>query len=223
MRVLIVFAHPVPGTYPFAVLSAFSQALEEGGATPTLLDLYEDGFDPRFTAEDHGHFWGGPIPGDVDRYHKLVEEADRLAFVFPVYWWGMPAMMKGWIERVFTGNWAYVYGEGVEDRGKAGLKGLLGNKPTILLGIGGSTERTYTRYRYDEAMRTAIDVGIFSYCGIRDVTSHYLFDVEGDTNAERRAEYLDEVRVLGGTFAEADRVPHDAKGAHFARDSGDQS
>ncbi len=215
MRTLVIFAHPVPGTYPFAVLETVIKTLRDQGDVVDKLDLYEDGFDPRFTREDHSHFWGGPKPKDVQRYHQMVEKADRLVFVYPVYWWGMPAIMKGWIERVFTGDWAYVYGDGVADRGQAGLKGLLQNRPTLLLGIGGSTERTYTRYGYDEAMRTNIDVGVFSYCGIRDVVSHTLFDVEGDANAERRADYLNEVKEVVSDFVSPDREPHDAKEAHF--------
>ena len=215
MKSLVIFAHPVPGTYPFAVLDAATETLRAHGDEVALLDLYADGFDPRFTSADHQHFWGGPKPADIQRYHAMVDRADRLVFVYPVYWWGMPAIMKGWIERVFTGDWAYVYGDGVADRGQAGLKGLLQNRPTLLLGIGGSTQRTYTRYGYDEAMRTTIDVGVFSYCGIRDVTSHTLFDVEGDANAERRADYLTEVRERVSAFVDPDRQPRDVKDAHF--------
>ena len=217
MKILTLFAHPVPGTYPTAVLDALVASFRENGGDVEVLDLHADGFDPRFTEADHAHFWGGPKPDEIERYHKLVESADRLAFVYPVYWWGMPAIMKGWIERVFTGNWAYVYGDGVADRGQAGLKGLLESRPTLLLGIGGSTERTYRRYGYDDAMRTNIDVGVFSYCGIRDVESHILYNVEGDPNADLRASYLEEVREIGERFLSPDRVPMDAKEAHFDR------
>ena len=217
MKILTLFAHPVPGTYPTAVLDALVASFRENGGDVEVLDLHADGFDPRFTEADHAHFWGGPKPDEIERYHNLVESADRLAFVYPVYWWGMPAIMKGWIERVFTGNWAYVYGDGVADRGQAGLKGLLESRPTLLLGIGGSTERTYRRYGYDDAMRTNIDVGVFSYCGIRDVESHILYNVEGDPNADLRASYLEEVREIGERFLSPDRVPMDAKEAHFDR------
>lgn len=216
MKILAVFAHPVPGTYPFAVLETITRSFKEDGADVEILDLHEDGFDPRFTKEDHAHFWGGPVPVEIARYHRLMENADRLVFVYPVYWWGMPAIMKGWIERVFTGDWAYVYGEGVTDRGKAGLKGLLDNRPTLLLGIGGSTERTYSRYGYDAAMKTNIDVGVFSYCGITDVESHLLFDVEGEPNSERRAEYLDQVKDIASKFVREDRLPRNAKEEHFS-------
>lgn len=216
MKILTVFAHPVPGTYPFAVLDTLTSSFKKAGGEVEILDLHEDGFDPRFTKEDHEHFWGAPVTKEIARYHQLVEDSDQLAFVYPVYWWGMPAIMKGWIERVFTGNWAYVYGEGVEDRGQAGLRGLLQNRPTMLLGIGGSTERTYSRYGYDAAMKTNIDVGVFSYCGIKDVESHLLFNVEGETNTSRRAQYLEQVADIGSAFLNADRVPRDAKAEHFS-------
>lgn len=79
--------------------------------------------------------------------HKhLSSKTGLIAFVFPVSWWAMPALMKGWIERVFTGGWAHQYGTGVADRGTQPLRGLLPSVPTALIGAGGSTRRTYDRY-----------------------------------------------------------------------------
>ncbi len=175
------------------------------------------GFDPRFTVEDHAHFWGGPVPIEIADMHRRVEKSDRLAFVYPVYWWGMPALMKGWIERVFTGGWAYQFGEGVQDRGKEPPTSLLGNIPTTLIGIGGSTKRTYDKYGYAEAMKTQIDVGIFAYCGITDVDSHLIYDVEGDHNAPARDEGLEQAREIGREFAAFDRKVRNAKEAHLRK------
>jgi NAD(P)H dehydrogenase (quinone) len=147
--------------------------------------------------------------------HTRVDKADRLAFVFPVYWWGMPAMMKGWIERVFTGGWAYQFGKSVEDRGKEPPTSLLGSVPTILIGIGGSTKGTYEKYGYGEAMRVQNDVGIFAYCGITDVESHLIYDVEGDHNAPVREEGLKLARHIGRTFLSPDRTISNAKKDHL--------
>ncbi|MGO2521484.1 MAG: NAD(P)H-dependent oxidoreductase, partial [Microbacterium sp.] len=142
---------------------------------------------------------------------------DRLAFVFPVYWWSMPALMKGWIERVFTAGWAYQYGTGIKDRGKAALHGLLPSIPTVLVGIGGSKERTYEKYGYDEAMRTQLDVGVFAYSGINDVESHLIYNVEGDHNAPVREAGLDQAREIGRSFAALDRTVRQAKEDHLKR------
>lgn len=217
MHLLTVFAHPFEDKYPSAVVSALHRPFEGAGYTIDLLDLHAEDFDPRFTVADHAHFWGGPLPDDIAAFHARVERADRLAFVFPVYWWGMPALMKGWIERVFTGGWAYVFGVGVEDRGKAPPTSLLGNRPTVLVGIGGSTQTTYDRYGYADAMRTQIDVGTFAYCGVTDVTSHLIVDVEGDDKAPIRREGLGEVEAFAAAFLSPSRTIRNAKDDHLAR------
>lgn len=147
--------------------------------------------------------------------HRRVEKAERLAFVFPVYWWSMPALMKGWIERVFTGGWAYQFGDGVEDRGKKPLSSLLGNVPTTLIGIAGASQRTYEKYGYDQAMRTQLDVGIFAYCGITDVQSHLIYDAEGDHNAPIREQGLQQAHDIGSTFLSEHRVIRNAKEDHL--------
>ncbi|WP_031470125.1 NAD(P)H-dependent oxidoreductase [Sciscionella sediminilitoris] len=220
MHLFTVFSHPFADKYPAAVLGAFHEPFRRAGHSIDLLDLHQEGFDPRFTEADHAHFWGGPIPAGIAEMHRRVEAADRLAFAFPVYWWGMPAMMKGWIERVFTGGWAYQYGAGVNDRGKQPLNALLPSIPTMLIGIGGSKKRTYDKYGYDDAMRTQLDVGVFAYCGINDVESHVIYDVEGEHNAPNRTAGLQQARELGAAFLSPDREPRNAKQEHLRKLAG---
>ncbi|WP_084399540.1 NAD(P)H-dependent oxidoreductase [Henriciella aquimarina] len=217
MRLLTVFAHPFRDKYPSAVMEAFHAPLCEVKCEIDVLDLHREGFDPRFTEEDHAHFWGGPIPPEITAAHERVNKADRLAFIFPVYWWGMPALMKGWIERVFTVGWAYQFGDGVDDRGKGAKSSLLDNKPTTLIGIAGSKQQTYERYGYDAAMRTQIEVGTFAYCGIKDIESHLIFDVEGDHNADKRDAGLVMARGIAEEFIAPDRLARDAKADHLLK------
>lgn len=211
MHLLTVFAHPIRTSYPGAVMDDFHEPFTRAGYSIDTLDLHRENFDPRFTEADHQHFWGGPIPSGIGDMHQRVEAADRLAFVFPVYWWSMPSLMKGWIERVFTGDWAYQYGSGVADRGKEPLIGLLPHVPTTLIGVGGSKQRTYDKYGYGEAMHAQLDIGIFAYCGITDVQSHLIYDVEGDHNTDSRAAGTAQARDIGATFASPDRTQRNAK------------
>lgn len=215
MHLMTVFAHPVRSSYPGAVMDAFHEPFAESGYSVDVLDLHAESFDPRFTESDHGHFWGGLVPPGIADMHRRVEAADRLAFVFPVYWWSMPAMMKGWIERVFTGDWAYQYGSGVADRGKEPLHGLLPSVPTTLLGVGGSKQRTYEKYGYGEAMHAQLDIGIFAYCGITDVDSHLIYDVEGEHNADNRVAGLVQARDIAAAFSSPSRKPRNAKEEHL--------
>lgn len=222
MHLLTVFSHPIASSYPVAVMDAFHEPFSEHGHSIDVLDLHKESFDPRFTEDDHAHFWGGPIPDGIAQAHRRVEAADRLAFVFPVYWWSMPAMMKGWIERVFTGGWAYRYGSGVADRGKEPLNALLPGIPTMLVGVGGSKRGTYDKYGYAEAMRTQLDVGIFAYCGIDDVESHLIYDVEGNHNGGNREAGLLTARQIGAAFLSPERTPRHAKEEHLQQRSAPQ-
>ena len=201
MHVLTVFDHPQRKNFPGAVLDHFVEGIVQAGHTAEVVDLHAEGFDPRFTAADHAHFWGGPRPADIAREQARVDAADALALVFPVYWWSFPAMLKGWIDRVFTAGWAYSI-----DKNNAS-RGHLSAKPVMLVCTGGIREATYHKYGYLNALRTQIEVGTFGFCGMTDVETHLLFDADSEASAERRAGFLVKARELGAGLVAPDRVP----------------
>ena len=202
MHVLTIFDHPQRNNFPGTVLDAFVEGITQAGHTAEIADLHAEGFDPRFTVEDHAHFWGGPRPADAAREAARIDAADAIALVFPVYWWSFPALLKGWVDRVFTSGWAYSVDP------ESNTRGHLSDKPVMLIGTGGTRPTTYAKYGYREAMRTQIDVGIFGFCGMTDVETHLLLNVDGDANAERRAGYLVDARALGAGLVAPDRVPN---------------
>ena len=201
MHVLTVFSHPQRKSFPGAVLDAFVEGVVQAGHTAEVADLHAEGFDPRFTAEDHAYFWGGSRPAEAAREQARVDAADALVLVFPVYWWSFPALLKGWVDRVFTTDWAYSLDA------KSNSRGHLSGTPVMLIGTGGTRQATYDKYGYEDALRTQIEVGIFNFCGMTDVETHLLLDVDGDANAERRAGYLVDARALGAGLVAPDRVP----------------
>ncbi|GAA4742977.1 hypothetical protein GCM10023350_29610 [Nocardioides endophyticus] len=208
MHLLTVFSHPFRDSYVGAVMDRFHEPFVELGHSVDLLDLQAEGFDPRFSQTDHEHYFrGGPIDAGVAQMQRRVEAADRLALVFPVYWWSMPALMKGWVERVFTGGWAH--------RRAASEPGLL-PVPTLILGVAGSTERSYAKYGYREAMRAQLDMGVFSYCRLDDVETRLIFDVESERNTEQREAGLVLAHEIGAGFAAPDREPRRARAEYFA-------
>ena len=209
MHVLTVFSHPHRKNFPGAVLDTFVEGVVQAGHTAEVADLHAEGFDPRFTAEDHAHFWGGPRPAEVAREAARVDAADALVLVFPVYWWSFPAMLKGWIDRVFTSGWAYsVHTESnTSVDAESDTRGHLSAKPVMLIGTGGIRPTTYAKYGYRDALSAQIEVGIFGFCGMTDVEMHLLLDVDGDANAERRAGYLVDARALGAGLVAPGRVP----------------
>ncbi|EIM26244.1 NAD(P)H-dependent oxidoreductase [Microvirga lotononidis] len=173
MHALIVVAHPDPNSLTHSVAGHLAEGVASSGHTFEIADLAAEGFDPRFTAADVALFRReAPPPGDVAAEQARIDRADALVLAYPVYWWSMPGLLKGWIDRVFANGWAY-------DEGSDGkIVKKLRHLQVHLVAIGGADLRTYARHGYFGAMRTQIDHGIFDYCGARVGTSELLVPAE---------------------------------------------
>jgi NAD(P)H dehydrogenase (quinone) len=205
MHALVVVAHPDPRSLSHAVVARIGEgvALSGPGHTVEIADLAAEGFDPRFTAADLAVHLRETPPADVAAEQARIDRADALVLVYPVYWWSMPGLLKGWIDRVFTNGWAY--DEGPDGR----LVKRLRHLRVHLVALGGASERTYARHGYFGAMKTQIDHGIFDYCGARVVTSELLLG----SGAQDAASHLDAARVLGRNLFTATRRGEAAEAA----------
>ncbi|WP_033073586.1 NAD(P)H-dependent oxidoreductase [Sphingopyxis sp. MWB1] len=162
MHSLIALSHPNPASLTHAVATALREAIlaASPGNSVETADLHAEGFDPRFSPSDAAHFAGtAPLPASIRAEQARIDRADALILVYPVYWWTMPALMKGWIDRVFANGWAYV--ETAEGKVEKRLQRL----SVHLVAIGAADLNTYAKYGYDRAMQTQIETGIFGYCG----------------------------------------------------------
>jgi NAD(P)H dehydrogenase (quinone) len=136
MKVLIVFAHPEPQSFGRALLERSVGTLQQAGHEVVLSDLYAMGFNPVASADDfqsrrfpqalqydreqkHAHEHDAFAP-DIQREIDKLLACEMLILHFPLWWFSVPAIMKGWIDRVFVNG--VVYGKGRRfDTG--GLKG----------------------------------------------------------------------------------------------------
>ncbi|HVU56914.1 MAG TPA: NAD(P)H-dependent oxidoreductase [Puia sp.] len=110
MRTAVVFNHPYEGSYCNAVLSAVLTGLQKGGHEADLFHLDNDGFDPVMHAADlKGFRDGAPVDPKVLEYRSRLEQADHLVLIFPIWWELMPAMTKGFIDKVIFPGVAYDY------------------------------------------------------------------------------------------------------------------
>lgn len=101
MRTLIVFNHPYEGSYCNAILEAVTRGLQAGNHEVDLIHLDNDGFNPVMSKEDLQAFRERkPIDPQVLDYAERIKKADHLIFIFPIWWDIMPAMTKGFIDRV---------------------------------------------------------------------------------------------------------------------------
>ncbi len=179
MHGLIVVSHPLPGSLTGAVARQVAAGLEQAGHSFELADLAAEGFDPRFNPNDVAvHLRQTVVDPAVAAEQARVERADALVLVYPVYWWSFPALLKGWIDRVFVNGWAY------EETPDGTVVRKLGHLPIHLVAIGGADLRTYARHGYFGAMRTQIEHGIFGYCGAPVRRSELLVPGEARDAAE---------------------------------------
>ena len=105
-----MFAHPVPTSFNGAVRDQAVTALVAAGHQVDQIDLYADGFDPRMSTEERlAYETPHPILDPrIDAYVRQVRAADGLVFIYPTGWWGLPAILKGWLERVLVPGVGFV-------------------------------------------------------------------------------------------------------------------
>jgi NAD(P)H dehydrogenase (quinone) len=123
MHALIVLAHPESQSFNAQLASTAAAALRESGHSVEITDLYREGFDPleaarHYPARADGDVFNvmreqrhasdnAALPADVEHAIAQLERADLLVLQFPLWWWSMPAILKGWFDRVFV--WGRVY------------------------------------------------------------------------------------------------------------------
>ena len=103
MNILVVYSHPVPESFNAAIRDATIEALGKAGHTVRLLDLYAEEFDPIMCCDERrAYHTRGENEVRVADHLALLREAEGLVFVYPTWWYGLPAMLKGWLDRVWV-------------------------------------------------------------------------------------------------------------------------
>jgi NAD(P)H dehydrogenase (quinone) len=111
MRVLVVFAHPLEDSYGAALRDAVIQSLKEGGHTVDLCDLYHEGFDPVLSGRERQMYRDTTCnAGNVTEHVHRLKRAEGIVLVFPSWWYGMPAILKGYFDRVWLPGVAFDFG-----------------------------------------------------------------------------------------------------------------
>ena len=175
MNTLLVLAHPRRDSLTGAVADVFASSLEKNGHTIEWANLIEEGFDPILREADEPD-WNDSdkrYSAEVQREMERIERNDASIMVFPVYWWSVPAILKGWIDRVWNNGWAY--GERSFPQHRAWM-----------IGIAGNSADGFAKRGYDQAMQTQLDTGILDYCGVEQHRIELLFgSIEGQSYADQ--------------------------------------
>lgn len=189
MNILVVLANPKEQCFTRDMASTFIEAVEKGGHTVRLRDLYEMGFNPVASAQDLSGNLRGEVADDVQVEQDHVMWADLIVFVHPIWWIDRPAILKGYIDRVLALGFAYGYSS---DKELGGLKG----KKALLLTCSGSTNENFAETGKAAAIRTAQIEYTLEFCDL-DVIGHLHFGPVGRRATPEMIEgYLEQVRAF---------------------------
>lgn len=187
MKTLVVVAHPRQDSLTARVAEILTGGLERNGHEVEHADLVAEGFDPVLREGDEPD-WDDPrkvYPQDVRREMARVERNDASLLVFPVYWWSLPAILKGWIDRVWNHGWAY------GDR-------TFPQQRVWMVGVAGNSADGFARRGYDRAITTQLELGVLDYCGVAERRLELLHgSIEGD---EYVAQILRDAKRLADEF-----------------------
>nr|WP_315200616.1 NAD(P)H-dependent oxidoreductase [uncultured Flavobacterium sp.] len=131
MKHLIIYAHPNSQSLNSHLKQTLSEYLSNSGQEVVIRDLYELHFNPVLSLEDMQGQRMGKVAEDVKQEQEFISWADHITFIYAIWWTGMPAIMKGFIDRVFSYGFAYRYDQGVQ-------KGLLTGKQTTVINTHGN-------------------------------------------------------------------------------------
>lgn len=200
MHVLTVLDHPNPASFSAEVSRQFVLGAEAAGHTVELADLHAEGFDPRWSIEDIEGDNGANAPTDILKEQARIERADAICLIFPLYWWGMPAMSKGWIDRVWSWGWAY---DQLDDRECSLQRPRTG---VLLIPAGARSDEMETE-GYLAALETAWIQGTFGYFGF---SRRKLEMLCGSTGSDARREaLLNKAHQTGFTLASVPNKKND--------------
>jgi len=108
VKTYVVYCHPLESSYIASVRARVLAGLEAAGHEVRVTDLYAEGFRPELSAWERTHHLDPPeTKPEITQYAENLRWCDTLVFVYPTWWSGQPAMLKGWIDRVWVAGVAY--------------------------------------------------------------------------------------------------------------------
>ena len=164
MTHLIIYAHPNPESFNQAVLQKVVEA--SAGHDVIIRDLNGENFPPVLRWQEYINTFNKEYAKDVQVEQKFWQEANLITFVYPLWWMGFPAILKGYLDRVLTHGFAY-------QTGKETIGLLKGKKIQQFVTMGNTNEK-YEQKGFLQSLDHTLGNGLFNFCGIENVQMHFL-------------------------------------------------
>jgi NAD(P)H dehydrogenase (quinone) len=190
-RILIIFAHPSQQSYNASILHKVAEGLGKKGHDIQINDLYAQRFDPAMTEEE---LYRKHTPDSILREQEKVVWADILFFIFPIWWWSPPAILKGWLERVLCLDFAFRY-----DIKRSGYVGTLQDRRAVIISTGSSDPASYP-IAWQTASHTSYVGDILAVSGVTVIEHMSLYTIHQYQSRSELEQYLSDVYNLSSSL-----------------------
>ncbi len=197
-KIVVILGHPAADSLCGALASSYVQSARAVGAEVRMLALGALRFNPVLGA---GHYGDQPLEPDLLAAQADLLWAEHLVWVYPIWWGAMPALMKGFIDRVLLPGFAFKYRQGSSLWDKL----LQGRSAELLVTMDSPPWyfRWVTRMPGHHQMKKAI----LEFCGISPVRVHNFGPVR-TAGEDRRLQWLNRAAQLGAKDAQSGHIPH---------------
>jgi putative NADPH-quinone reductase len=190
VKILVILGHSQPGSFNHALAAAVVSTLEENGHEVVFHDLQAEGFDPVLPPEEIAS--NGAVEPEIVRHCAELAAAEGIVVIHPDWWGQPPAILKGWIDRVFRPEIAYRFLDG--DSGEGIPEGLLKAKTAVVLNTS-NTEPKREQAVFGDPLEILWKNCVFDFCGVGDVRRRN-FGVVVTSTGEERAAWLAEAAEM---------------------------
>lgn len=189
MKVFVILGHPQTGSFNHAIAGTACWTLENNGHEVIFHDLYQEKFYPVLPAEEIPK--GAPLGSLILEHCEEIAESDGIIIIHPNWWGQPPAILKGWIDRVFRPGVAYEFTEG--DGGEGVPIGLL-KAATALVFNTSNTPAVREQHIFGDPLETIWKNCIFGLCGVTNF-QRKMYGVVVTSTPEQREAWLDDVKT----------------------------
>lgn len=183
MNAVVVYSHPVEGSFCSAMRDAAVRGLQAAGHTVSVIDLRKDNFTPVMSQQEWHTYMSrtGELQSDLVSYAESVLHAQILVFVYPTWWSGMPAQLKGWLDRVLVPGVGFSF----DEKGK--VAPALEHLERIHVVTTYGSPKLYVKLVNDNGRRIVSRALRFTTQKRARVTHQGLYEMDKATDSDRRA------------------------------------
>ncbi|TRX61022.1 NAD(P)H-dependent oxidoreductase [Carboxylicivirga sp. M1479] len=186
-NILIINGHPNKESFCFELAKQYKAGADASGGDCKLINLIDLDFSPVLK---YGYRKRTELEPDLVNIQKLIKAADHLVFVYPNWWGSQPALLKGFIDRVFLPNFAFSY----RDNSLLWDKLLTGKSARLIVTM--DTPTWYYKLIYKSPGHNAMKKGVLGFCGVKPVKITSFSPVKSAIRTKRQL-WLKQVEQLG--------------------------